>query len=68
WFSPFRNPEPNHMKYKVSRVEKDGERLASIIPVQKIRCSIHLPPKFGPVAPPEWKSSNMLDRYHVFFH
>ncbi|KAJ7673494.1 hypothetical protein B0H14DRAFT_2424005, partial [Mycena olivaceomarginata] len=41
---------------KVSRSIKNGDRLASIIPVTNIRHSIHLLPKFGPVAPVSWKS------------
>ncbi|KAJ6464636.1 hypothetical protein C8R47DRAFT_1237438 [Mycena vitilis] len=68
WFSRFtKEPERNHLMFKISRSEIDGERMASIIPVQNIRRSIHLLPKFGPVAPPEWKSSNVLKKCRVFF-
>ncbi|KAJ6561026.1 hypothetical protein B0H10DRAFT_2240103 [Mycena sp. CBHHK59/15] len=68
WFSPFnRSPEPNHLMYTISRTEKDGERMASIIPVQNIRRSIHLLPKFGTVAPSDWKSSNVLEKCSTFF-
>ncbi|KAJ7495682.1 hypothetical protein B0H11DRAFT_2155917 [Mycena galericulata] len=67
WFSPLTSPEPNHLMYKVKRSMKDGERLASIIPVGNIRRSVHLLPKFGPVAPPHWKSSNVLDECPSFF-
>ncbi|KAJ7862972.1 hypothetical protein B0H13DRAFT_1899820 [Mycena leptocephala] len=67
WFSPFTEPEPDHLMYKVNRSLKDGERLASIIPVGNIRRSIHLLPKFGPVAPADWKSSNVLDKCPYFF-
>ncbi|KAJ6461769.1 hypothetical protein C8R45DRAFT_841981 [Mycena sanguinolenta] len=68
WFSPFKpEPERHHSMYKVSRTIKDGDRLASIIPVLNIRRSIHLLPKFGPIAPPDWKSHNVLDKCPVFF-
>ncbi|KAJ7061787.1 hypothetical protein C8F01DRAFT_1013173 [Mycena amicta] len=68
WFSAFsKTPEPDHLLYKIKRAEKDGQRLASVIPVQNIRRSIHLLPKFGPVAPPEWKSSNVLEMCKTFF-
>ncbi|KAJ7782081.1 hypothetical protein B0H14DRAFT_3585698 [Mycena olivaceomarginata] len=68
WFSSFKSqPEPYHLMYKVSRTIKNGDRWASIIPVDNIRRSIHLLPKFGPVAPPEWKSHNVLDKCDVFF-
>ncbi|KAJ7845692.1 hypothetical protein B0H14DRAFT_969847, partial [Mycena olivaceomarginata] len=59
WFSPFTNPEPDHLMYRINRSVKDGERLVSIVPVGNIRRSVHLLPKFGPVAPPAWKSSNV---------
>ncbi|KAJ7046406.1 hypothetical protein C8F04DRAFT_1024813 [Mycena alexandri] len=67
WFSPFTEPEPDHLMYKVKRSTKDGERLTSIIPVGNIRRSVHLLPKFGPVAPEAWKSSNVLDECPSFF-
>ncbi|KAJ6475861.1 hypothetical protein DFH09DRAFT_952625 [Mycena vulgaris] len=67
WFSPFTNPEPDHLMYRINRSMKDGERLVSIIPVGNIRRSIHLLPKFGPVAPPAWKSSNVLEECPSFF-
>ena len=67
WFSPFTEPEPDHLMYKVKRSLKDGDRIVSIIPVANIRRSVHLLPKFGPVAPVEWKSSNVLERCTHFF-
>jgi hypothetical protein len=50
--------------YKVNGSMKDGYR---IIPVVNIRRSVHLLPKFGPVAPADWKSSNVLDKCSHFF-
>ncbi|KAJ7756682.1 hypothetical protein B0H16DRAFT_1662562 [Mycena metata] len=67
WFSPFTQPEPHHLMYKVNRSLKGGERIASIIPLANMRRSVHLLPKFGPVAPPEWTSSNVLDECPHFF-
>ncbi|KAJ6450612.1 hypothetical protein C8R45DRAFT_1057188 [Mycena sanguinolenta] len=68
WFSPFSSePEPHHLLYKLRRSFKNGERLGSIIPVANIRRSIQLLPKFGPVAPKEWTSSNVLEQCPVFF-
>ncbi|KAJ7753261.1 hypothetical protein B0H16DRAFT_1663010 [Mycena metata] len=68
WFSAFKpQPERHHLMYKVSRVIRNGDRLASIIPVANIRRSVHLLPKFGAVAPAEWNSHNVLDRCPVFF-
>ncbi|KAJ7796672.1 hypothetical protein B0H14DRAFT_2390413, partial [Mycena olivaceomarginata] len=63
WFSPFTShPEPPHLLYKIYR-SLDG---ATIVPVDNIRRSVHLLPKFGPVAPQEWTSSNVLDFCYTF--
>lgn len=69
WYSPLSdNPEQNHLLYKVSpQKEPDGTRVCSIIPLANIRRSVHLFPKFGPFAPQEWTSSNVLDLCNTFF-
>ncbi|KAG7096157.1 hypothetical protein E1B28_006830 [Marasmius oreades] len=70
WFTQFKHgPEPNHLMYKVCHAFRPGEdaRLASVVPVENIHQSVHLYPKFGPVAPQEWKSSNVLDYCDTFF-
>ncbi|KAJ7052358.1 hypothetical protein C8F01DRAFT_925454, partial [Mycena amicta] len=60
WFSPFTSaPEAWHHFYKVQRSIKNGEHVASIVPAENIRRSVHLLPKFGPVAPQAWTSSNV---------
>ena len=68
WFSSFTSqPEPDHLMYMVKRSVKDGDRMASIIPLAIIRRSVHLLPKFGPVAPPHWTSADVLDQCPAFF-
>ncbi|EPQ50619.1 hypothetical protein GLOTRDRAFT_50393 [Gloeophyllum trabeum ATCC 11539] len=68
WFSPFSSrPDRKSGMYKVTRSIQNGERLASIIPVSQIERSIHLFPKWGPVAPREWSSSTVLDLAPAFF-
>ncbi|KAI0063046.1 hypothetical protein BV25DRAFT_1802716 [Artomyces pyxidatus] len=68
WFTPFQDAaEDNHEMYRLMRTMKDGRRVASIIPVANIRRSVHLFPKFGPVAPRHWTSSNVLDLCDVFY-
>ncbi|KAJ6459244.1 hypothetical protein C8R45DRAFT_1056242 [Mycena sanguinolenta] len=65
WFSAFpRQPEPNHLMYKISRLE---ERIACIIPIENIRRSIHLFPQFDPVVPRSWTSQNVLDSATKFY-
>ncbi|KAJ7783991.1 hypothetical protein DFH07DRAFT_727778 [Mycena maculata] len=65
WFSRFPNtPEQNHGMYKISR---PIERTASIIPVANIRRSVHLFPQFGPVAPRDWTSQNVLEGCTKFY-
>ncbi|KAI1782434.1 hypothetical protein LXA43DRAFT_905807 [Ganoderma leucocontextum] len=66
WFSKFeRSPHPDHGLYKVTRSITD--RRASIIPVDRIERSCHLFPDFGPIAPREWTSSNVLEQCGTFY-
>ena len=69
WFTPFsRSPQANHLLYRVKRaLSPNGDRLASVIPLQCIRRSIQLFPSFGPIAPREWTSSNVLDLCPSFY-
>ncbi|KAF8812743.1 hypothetical protein BYT27DRAFT_7220846 [Phlegmacium glaucopus] len=56
WYSPLSDrPEPNHLLYKISpHRDADGSQICSVTPVANIHCSVHLFPKFGAFAPPEW--------------
>ncbi|KAJ3525552.1 hypothetical protein NMY22_g10528 [Coprinellus aureogranulatus] len=56
-----------HSLFKVSYRYQGGARHSSIIPVRLIHRSIHLLPCFGPVAPADWKSSNVLDLATSFY-
>ena len=68
WFTPFPiSPDRNHLLYKISKLQVHGEQQVSIVPVQLIRQSVHLFPRFGAVAPDEWKSTNVLDLCQIFF-
>jgi hypothetical protein len=69
WFTPIpTTPDPKHLMYKVSRLVRDGQRSASIIPVESILCSVHLLPRFGAVTrPSELSTFTALDRCHSFY-
>ncbi|KAF7972500.1 hypothetical protein HWV62_17870 [Athelia sp. TMB] len=67
WFSPFADRDHASGLYRLSRSLRDGQRLASVIPVSNIVQSIHLYPQFGARAPREWTSANVLDMCPVFF-
>ncbi|KAG1772876.1 hypothetical protein EV702DRAFT_1181229 [Suillus placidus] len=68
WFTRFPpTPDSNHGMFKISRFVQSGERVASIIPVTNIHRSVHLIPKFGPVAPRQWTSSEVLEQCDTFF-
>ncbi|KAG2055202.1 hypothetical protein BDR06DRAFT_989180 [Suillus hirtellus] len=68
WFKLFPStPDSRHGMYKITHLVCSGERLASIIPVSNIVHSIHLIPKFGPVAPHHWTSNNVLEECDAFF-
>ncbi|KAI0331515.1 hypothetical protein GY45DRAFT_1248736, partial [Cubamyces sp. BRFM 1775] len=68
WFTPFAAvPHPDYGLYKVTHCIRRGTRLASIIPVDSMKCSCHLYPDFGTAVPQEWTSSNVLDRCSTFY-
>ncbi|KAF8264069.1 hypothetical protein EI94DRAFT_1703538 [Lactarius quietus] len=69
WYTAFTpNPDPDNLLYKISpKMDRDGGRMCSIIPLANIRRSVHLFPKFGAVAPQEWKSNTVLDMANVFY-
>ncbi|KAN0140650.1 hypothetical protein V8E53_001477 [Lactarius tabidus] len=69
WYTAFtQDPDPNSLLYKISPMrDRDGGRVCSIIPLANIRRSVHLIPKFGAVAPQEWRSSTVLDMANVFY-
>ncbi|KAG1865320.1 hypothetical protein F4604DRAFT_1586176 [Suillus subluteus] len=68
WFKPFPStPDSRHGMYKINRLVHSGERVASIIPISNIVRSVHLIPKFGPVAPRHWTSNNVLEECDTFF-
>jgi hypothetical protein len=68
WFSPLTAaPDPKHQMYRVSRQMRNGCRLASVIPVDRILRSVHLIPRFGPVTTREWNSFTVLEQCHSFY-
>ncbi|KAI0083523.1 hypothetical protein BDY19DRAFT_900159 [Irpex rosettiformis] len=71
WFSKFtaaRNPYHDMYKVKRSNEGDAAYRLAEIIPVEKIKCSIQLFPQFGPdPVSVEWTSDNVLEECESFY-
>ncbi|KAJ3792701.1 hypothetical protein GGU11DRAFT_818959 [Lentinula aff. detonsa] len=61
WFTPFLERDANHGLHKVSRSNVEGGRLASVVDIDRFLRSVHLLPRFGPVANREWRSSSVLD-------
>ena len=53
--------------YKVSRVSMTEGRFASIISVENIQRSVALFPVFGPIAPRDWTSDNVLESCSTFY-
>lgn len=68
WFTPLpATTDSVNQLYKVSRVIRNGERHASVIPVEMILCSVHLFPRFGTNTPQEWDSSSVLELCQNFY-
>jgi len=71
WFTPLpATPDPVNRMYKVSRMFRDRERHATIIPVEMILCSVHLFPRVSPNTPQDWSdwdSSSVLEHCQSFY-
>ena len=68
WFSQIPlNHGSNHQLHRVSRLAPNGQRHASIIPVDYILRSVHLFPFFGPQAPRTWNTFNVLEVCNTFY-
>ena len=62
-----RTPDGDTKLYKICREIRDGQRLASVIPVHNICQSVHLYLHFGRAVPEEWTSDNVLEKCSVFY-
>lgn len=68
WFKAFENaPRSNHLLYKIKRSTRQGDRLASVIPLENIDRSVHLIPNFGAIVPHEWTCDNVLENCDTFY-
>ena len=68
WFTPFPNTiDDAHFMYRIRHAVKDGQRVATIVPVSTIRRSVHLIPEFGAEIPSHWTTDNVLDECPAFF-
>jgi len=67
WFTAFPAADANHGLRKILRCVRNGARLASVIEVKEIERSCHLFPDFGPVAPREWSTHNVLEECMSFW-
>ena len=67
WFSTFTTASDDHGMFRLNRCLEDGERVASIVPVSKIRRSVHFFPKFGPAVPEGWSANNVLEKCTTFY-
>ena len=67
WFSKFTTSDCDHWMFKLGRSLEDGGRIASIVPISTIRCSVHLFPKFGLSVPEGWSLDNVLEKCGTFY-
>jgi hypothetical protein len=68
WYSPLDSRDPNHRMFKIFPLkDSEGTRICSVIPLTDVQRSVHLIPRFGPVAPVTWTSNNVLDECNTFF-
>ncbi|THU83771.1 hypothetical protein K435DRAFT_688905 [Dendrothele bispora CBS 962.96] len=69
WYTKFSAyPEASSGLYRVKpEVNTDGSPVASIVPLEMIKRSVHLLPKWGGSAPAGWTFENVLDECSTFY-
>ena len=68
WYTALSWTDPNYGMFKISpKKDNNSNHVCSVVPIGNLQRSVHLLLKFGPVAPPEWTSSNILDTCQTFF-
>ncbi|KAJ8075302.1 hypothetical protein PM082_019638 [Marasmius tenuissimus] len=68
WFSNFvRNPELHSHLYKIKKEARGDFPLVSVLPLNLIKQSVHLYPKWDPAALAEWESETVLDKCDTFY-
>lgn len=68
WFDTLTaEPNSNLGFHCVKRTIAGGERVASIVPVEWIRRSVHLTPRFGRVLDRTWTSTTVLKECSEFY-
>ena len=68
WFTDFAAlPHPFTGLYIVRHSLLENQRRASVISLDHIHRSVHLIPKFGPRAPQQWDTDNVLEQCDTFY-
>ncbi|THU90526.1 hypothetical protein K435DRAFT_841439 [Dendrothele bispora CBS 962.96] len=72
WFTKFStHPDPSsglhRVKHETNLVAGNSSRAASIVPLEMIRRSVHLIPKWGGSVRADWTFENVLDECSVFY-
>ena len=69
WYTETTSRQRNksHGLYKIKSAYIGQERSVAIVPIDRIRRSVHLFPSFGKDVPSQWTSSNVLDLCDTFF-
>ncbi|KAH7872867.1 uncharacterized protein C8R40DRAFT_1150820 [Lentinula edodes] len=69
WFTKFtQRPEPYSLLYHVKpQFCRDGSRAVSVVPVDMIKQSVCLYPRWGGTAPPQWTHESVLDQCPSFY-
>jgi hypothetical protein len=67
WFSAFRAPNPDSNLFSVTRSRRNNAPVTEIVPLDSIKSSCYLTPRFGTTYhPARWSSADVLEDCHSF--